>query len=265
MKTGILAALAVCMTLALRAQTPISDPQAVALAQQSMLALTNGAVMTDITLQGTATELIGSAQSTDNVTFMAKNYGESHFDSESLDLHEIRTVDASMNPSGETIASGNASPLPVYNQWTDAAWFIPELSSVGATASPNVIARYIGQESFYGNSVQHLQFQRYMPGQTDFETNLIAQLSTMDVYLDATSFLPIAFRFNSHPNDDLSTNLPVEVDFSAYQQFGGLFVPTHVQKWLSGNLVLDITFTNVAVNAGLPDSDFAVQQNGGTQ
>ncbi len=41
-------------------QVPVSDPQAVALAQQSIAALTNGIAVNDITLTGNATWIAGS-------------------------------------------------------------------------------------------------------------------------------------------------------------------------------------------------------------
>ena len=81
----------------------------------------------------------------------------------------------------------------------------------------------------------------------------------MDFYLDATSLLPVAIKFNTHPDDDANTNIPVEVDFSSYQAVNGAQIPFHIQKFSQGTLMLDVTVTSVAVNSGVADSAFMVQ------
>ena len=58
-------------------------------------------------------------------------------------------------------------------------------------------------------------------------------------------------------DDDASTNIAVEIDFSNYQLVNGILVPFHITKVWQGNPLLDFTVTNMAVNSGLPDSLFS--------
>ena len=68
-------------------------------------------------------------------------------------------------------------------------WFFPALGSLAA--SPNVVLSYIGQETRNNEIVQHIQSYVYQPIHHP-EFNPLQQLSTMDLYLDATTFLPVA-------------------------------------------------------------------------
>ena len=80
----------------------------------------------------------------------------------------------------------------------------------------------------------------------------------MDFYLDATTLLPVAITFNAHPDNTANTNLLVEVDFSNYQAFNGVTVPTQIQRALQGNVLVDITISGASFNTGLPLSDFTI-------
>jgi len=80
----------------------------------------------------------------------------------------------------------------------------------------------------------------------------------MDFYLDATTFLPVAITYNVHPDNSWTTNLPIEVDFANYQNFGRVTVPTHIQRYQQGVLMVDLTISGAAFNTGLQLPIFAV-------
>jgi hypothetical protein len=81
----------------------------------------------------------------------------------------------------------------------------------------------------------------------------------MDFYLDSSSFLPLAIAFTVHPDDNINTNILMEIRFDNYQLTSGVRVPFHIQRFFNGNLVLDETLTSVSINTGLSSSLFAVQ------
>jgi hypothetical protein len=152
---------------------------------------------------------------------------------------------------GKWIAESGKSGLFAYhNCVTDAVWFFPALGSLAG--GPDVVLIYIGQETRDGAAVQHIQSYIYQPNSS------LAQLSTMNFYLDATTFLPVAIVFNAHPDNNMSTNMPVEVDFSNYQVLTGIAIPTRIQRSLQGNVLLAVTISNAAFNTGLPLSDFTI-------
>jgi len=236
-----------------------SDPQAVVLAQQSMLALTGGAPISDVTLSGTAGWTAGSLNASGPVTLKARGSGQSRFDL-SLDggsRSEIRDASGGVPVGYWVDAEGVAHASALHNCMTDPAWFFPALTSLGA--GTNVVLSYVGQESRGGVSVQHLRSYNVSQASQDPSLSTTMQrLSSMDFYLDASSLLPVAIAFDVHPDSNANADLPVEIHFSNYQTINGLKLPLHIQKYWNGGLTLDISISNVAVNTGLTASAFAI-------
>jgi hypothetical protein len=236
---------------------PQSDPQALSLVSQSITSLGGSTSISDVTLSGTAVWSNGTDTETANATLMAKGTGESRFD---MTLNagprsEIRN-DGSATAQGELFATdGSVNQWAYQNCLVNASWFFPQLSALGVTGDPTLIFVYVGQETRNGAAVQHIQSHRY----SAHDSASTQQLSTMDIYLDATSFLPSAFVFSIHPNNDSTQNIPVEIDFSSYQALNGVQVPSHIQRYVAGNLGFDFSVTSAQFNSGLQDSLFAIR------
>jgi hypothetical protein len=243
-------------------QIPQSDPHAVLLAQQSITALTNGIGVTDVTLNASTTWIAGSDVETGSATFQAKGTGESLVQ---LSLTNgtrgyMRNNIASIFPQGATIVDGSVQTWPMHNCWTDVSWFFPALSFLAATSDPSLIFSYVGRESRGTSTVEHIRAYRFLAAGSPAFVLLTETVSTTDYYLDSTSGLPVAFVFNTHPDDDASTNISLEIDFSNYQSLNGVRIPFRVQKLISGGLALDVAVTGVTLNSGLPDSLFSIPQ-----
>jgi hypothetical protein len=146
----------------------------------------------------------------------------------------------------------------MHNCRINASWFFPQLSALAETADAEQIFLYVGLEKRNGLPVHHLQTLRYAPAKRPDITAIRQAVSTMDIYLDSTSLLPLAFAFNIHPDDDALTNIAVEVDFYNYQSVGGVLVPFRIQKRIWNGLALDLSVTNAAFNTGLPDALFTI-------
>ena len=239
--------------------TATQDPTAAALATKSLAALAGTTRITDVTLTGTAIRAVGSDIQTGNVTLKALGTSESRIDLVLPDESrtEIRTSPDGV-PQGTWLDSGGSvNSMAVHNCLTDAAWFFPALTTLSRTSNPNLSLIYVGQENRNGISVQHVQFSSVsgvgVPGHASF----LAALTSTDVYLDSSSLLPVAFTFNTHPDDNELTNIPVEIDFSDYQPVNGVQIPFHIQKFLNGSLLLDLTIQSASLNSGLTDSAFA--------
>jgi hypothetical protein len=239
---------------------PSSDPLAVSLAQQSVAALTGGAPITDATLTGIATRIAGSDIEKGTVTLNVKGVAESRLDF-SLSggtRTEIRNDTATFPQGAAILNGGNQKALAMHNCRINAGWFFPELSALAETADPAQIFVYVGLEQRKGASVHHLRTFRYAPAKRPDVTAIRQAVSTMDVYLDSTSLLPLAFAFNTHPDDDALTNIGLEVDFYNYQPFSGILVPARIQKLIWNGLALDISITGATFNTGLLDDLFTI-------
>jgi hypothetical protein len=169
---------------------------------------------------------------------------------------EIRDAQTGI-PLGQWFAPNNASGyFASQNCWTDAVWFFPAMGSLAA--GPNVVLSYIGQTTWNGESVQHIQSYVYQANSSSVPSPTPQQLSTIDFYLDATTLLPSAITFSAHPDNNASTNLLIEIDFSNYQNIGGVVVPMQIQKYQQGNLVVNLVLSGASFNTGLSLSIFAI-------
>jgi len=236
---------------------PSSDPQALALAAQAITAMTGGTSISDVSMSATVTRVGDNASGT--ATMWAKGTGESRIDFalSTESLSEIRNDTG--YPQGASVVNGGAQQAwAMHNCWINASWFFPPLSILAANSDPTVVLKYIGQELRNGASVQHLRAFRYETTGTTAAVALIQTVSTTDIYLDSISFLPTATTFNFHPDTDAMSNIPMEVDFVSYQSFSGVQLPSHVEKLVDQNVMLDIVVTSASFNSGLPDSLFAI-------
>lgn len=239
------------------AQSPQRDREAITLARLSVQALLGNQGLTDATLQGTANYTAGSDEESGAFTLAMKGNQESKL---VLNLsggtrQEIRQVQA-----GAWVGlDGQKHAMAVHNCWTDASPLLPVFTLGAALANLQIAAVYIGQTTVNGATTDHLQFSQVAAGQSPKMTTHIQQLSAMEIYLDASSHLPVKVAFSIHPDDNLLLSIPVEIQFSGYQQLGGIQAPTHIQKLLQGVLTLDLTVKSIATNSGIPDSDFSTQ------
>jgi hypothetical protein len=154
-------------------------------------------------------------------------------------------------------SGGQTHLMAQHNLMTDAAWFFPALS---AMFGPNVSLSYVGAETLDGISVQHIRFWQSFSGEPPGVAALLQQLSTTDVYLDASSLLPVVVRFAVHPDDDANVSIPLEIRYSAYEKVAGVTVPFRVQKWINNGLGLELVVGTAAVNPSLASADFQISR-----
>jgi hypothetical protein len=242
-------------------QQPPSNSTALSYAAQSVAAMAGNNTVSDVTLTGTVnTWMAGSTTDTGTVTLKVKGYGESRMDMQlalSGAISQIRDASTGV-AQGESITTGTGTQYSYQNCVTDAAWFYPLNSAMAVAPNQGIVLNYLGPANLGGESVQHLQSYYYQSG---LDQNSEAQLqtnSTIDYYLDATTFLPAAENFSTFSGN--GTAIPVQVMFLSYQSTQGVASPQHIQEYINGTLQLDVTIASVAVNTGIPLSTFTVPQ-----
>jgi hypothetical protein len=258
LKSGFLICAILC-TCALPAHAqspvPVRDPNALALASRALQALAGGKAITDITLQARATYIAGSDQDTGPATLVALGNQQSRV---TLSLTGGQRQEIRNGIAGAWVGQdGTAHATALHNCWTDASWFFPALSLAAAVSSPQTSVAFIGLETKLGIPVAHLQISKTLPRQPQM-TPIIQRLSASDLYLDASSSLPVALDFNVHPENDAGRNIAVEIRYSNYQVANGIRVPLHIQKYQEGTLTLDLAVTNAVANSGVSSSFFVL-------
>jgi hypothetical protein len=238
--------------------TPLRDPNAVALASQALQALAGGTALTDVTLQGSVTYSAASGQQAGTATLVARGSMESLL---SVNVPAGQRKEIRNGAAGVWIGlDGTPHAMAATNCYLDADWFSPAFSLLALATDSTLIITLDGQETHNAQQVYHLSLFHYLSGQPPDVISLVQRVSQMDLYLDTTSLLPAALDFNVYSENDASASVgvPTEIRFNAYQSFNGVWVPTHIQKYVQGFLALDFTATSVAVDSGVADSVFAL-------
>jgi hypothetical protein len=241
-------------------EAPIQNPQAIALARQALAALDGSVQVNDITLAGIGTRTAGSDIEAGSASLKALGTLDSRLDLvlTNGNCSEIRNQANGASQGFWIGPDGTVNSMANHNVLTDAAWFFPPLTVLSQVSNQNLSVIYVGPDTKNGVAVQHVQFVTQFPAMSPGAGELLSSLTTTDMYLNASSFLPVAICFSTHPDNDAGTNIPVEVDFSNYQSVSGVQIPFHIQKFLNGTLYLDLTVQNAILNSGLTDSNFAV-------
>jgi hypothetical protein len=230
----------------------------VALTGQAETAV-SGLPVSDLLLNADVLWIVGGTRASGTATLKAKGANQARLDiaTGTVSRSEIRN-DAN-GADGQWIGSDGARhPIALHNCWTLAPWFAPH-ALVQAMSGSNAVLRYVGRETRNGIPADHVQFH---PASTEKNPRLAQELEKLalsEVFFDASTHLPAALLFNTHPDNDDSRDIPVEIRFADYRDVDGVMVPFHIQRYLQGVLNLDLTVTAAAINHGLADSEFALQ------
>jgi len=236
--------------------TPTRDPQAATLVGQAITALTGGKAASGATLNGQATRTAGSDVETGTAVLQAKGHLESKI---ALTLSGGSWQEIWSDSQGSwTGPDGQSHSQAFHNSLVIGNWFCPAVALQALAADTSFGLAYVAAETRQGVQVQHIQSTRILPGAGTAPDPVIQQLTAIELYLDATTFLPVALEFNTHPDFDALRNLPVRVELGNYQSVNGIGAPFHIQKFLQGSLFLDISVSTAAFNSGLSDAVFAI-------
>ena len=212
--------------------------------------------LSDITLQGNATYSAGSDVETGTATlrFLGRQYSAILLNLTDDTRQEIR------NPQkgGRAGPDGLWYSEALHNCWTDASVFLPALSLQAALSDAAMGLVYVGAETNNGVATEHLQLYHTIANGSAGAIAAVEQLSRMDLYLDASSLLPVAVDFNTHPDNDFNASILVEIQFESYQAASGVQIPFRIQKLIQGSLVLDVAVNSASINSGTAASLFTI-------
>lgn len=236
------------------------DSTAFSLLANALKAMTPVTV-NDITLTGQVVSDANADGDTGTLTFMALNGGDARLSYSLATGPRSEIANPASDPQAVwSGADGVWHKTAVHNTWTPAAWFAPALVLESALTDPQLALQNLGSTSLNGKTVAHLRYWRVLSSTSGAPAvlGLIQNLSSVDIYLDQTSNLPIALGFNLHPDSNAGTNIPVVVIYSNWLRSSGVLAPMHIQRFLNGNLLDEISVTSTTVNSGLTSSSFSV-------
>jgi hypothetical protein len=216
----------------------------------------------DITLSGSAHYIAGSDDETGTATLKAIATGASRIDLSlsSGPRSEARDLTASAPAGTWSGADGISHTIVYHNLLNEPSWFAPAAAVFRLIASPESVASFVGTETLDAQGVQHISvIQEPQASASPTTPAFLPHLTRVDLYLDSSTSLPAAMKFNVHPDDDAHLDIPVEVRYSDYRTVNGTQIPFHVQKLLNNSLVLDLQFQSAAINSGISPNALAIQ------
>lgn len=261
-RTGLLLSSAFFISIAVAAQqSPQRDPRGVALLQGAAAALSGGVPINDATLTGTARRIAGSDDEWGNATLKVTAAGQSRLDFSfpSGPRSEVRAISWNGLVGSWSGRDGVSHAISHHNLMTEPTWFFPALLVARVATKPERVISYVGRETRDGVAVDHVMvYQQAAQTSPQFMALLEEHLTQLEIFLDAATHLPVAIAFDTHPDNDAGTNIPVQVRYSDYRSVNGVLIPFHVQKFLNNGLVLDIQLQTVSLNTGLAAAAFSV-------
>ncbi|HJT19761.1 MAG TPA: hypothetical protein VJ746_04795, partial [Nitrospira sp.] len=215
--------------------------------QQAWTALMGTSHPTSVVLNGTFTSTEGSRTQSGNAQLTVGSDG-------TYAVNLSRTV----GPVSESRTFSNGVPTCT---WTDEnnvihqisfvnclspAWFFPGLMLLSSNGDPSDPA-WIPTSNSTDSLGQHLNFQFILPnlesGQEDPQL-----LKPLDLVLASGTLLPAYATFTMHPdNPAIHADIPVRIAYSNYQSVSGVMIPFHIQRYVNGSLVLDITVATASI------------------
>lgn len=236
------------------------DTQAVSVLQRSLAALAGTTNVNDVTLNANASWTAGSDEETGSATLKATAIGQGRVDLSLSNGSHSEVIDASQAvPTGSWCGTdGTWHAMVAHNLYTDPTWFFPTFLISRALSSSSYAILPMDAETQNGVAVEHVVIYQ-TSGFAAQQATKIQGLGEIDLYLNASTLLPVSIVFNAHADNNALVNIAILIQFSNYQTVQGVSVPYHVQKYIQNGLALDVTVTSVQVNSGLPTSDFQAQ------
>lgn len=247
----VVAAISVATGSAQTVSTPVTQ-----YLQASVTAMIGASTLQDVTLSGSAESIAGADDETGAFTFRATSTGSSRIDlaftsgtrSQTRQFGQGAPSGAWMDEDGVPHASSQHNLMSGYD------WPFPELILNQFLTDPLMSVTFVGQEG----TLLHFSGCEQRTGISSAANGLLQHLTQVDLWLDPTTLLPAQASFNIHPDGNAGFDIPVRIDYLNYQTLSGVVIPTHVQKFVNANLVLDAQIQSISVNAGLPSSAFSL-------
>jgi outer membrane lipoprotein-sorting protein len=232
--------------------TPTKDAQAIAVLQQSVVAMGTTAP-SDSTAIGTITTVAGSLTENGTVTILTRGTDQT---SEQIQTPHGSTVVYSQGQSS-TVVGSTPTSLPMERAVTSQSPYFPLALLVGALNNPDTAYKYVGLETLVVALAYHVQIWNSFASTPKLQA--MAKFSVKDIWIDAKSGLPIKVSYTRRDASGASPGIAMEAVYSDYRNVSGVLYPFSIQASMNGTPWATITIQSVILNTGLTDSNFPVQ------
>jgi hypothetical protein len=154
-------------------------------------------------------------------------------------------------------ADGTLKRLAPYNFANAGSLSFPALRLASALSNQTVSLSVVGTVQAEGHQVY--QVQAIFPVDPTLATTVpIADLGTLDFFIDSTSFQLVKSSENVRSERDATVAYLHEIVYTNYQPAGGIAVPFGINERIGGQQTWSITVQSLSFNSGLSDSEFII-------
>jgi hypothetical protein len=234
------------------APSPTRDPQAVAVLQQSVVAM-GTTIPSDSTATGTITTIAGSLTENGTITILTRGTNQT---SEQIQTPHGSTIVYSQGQAS-SVSGSTPTGLPMERAVTSQCPSFPLALIADGLNNPDTAYSYVGLETLDTGTFHHIQIWNSFA--TTPKLQAIAKFSVKDIWVDAKSSLPQKISYTRRDAGGASPGIAMAVSFSDYRNVGGVLYPFSIQESFNGTPWATITIQNVTFNTGLTDANFPVQ------
>jgi hypothetical protein len=216
-------------------------------------------VGTNVVIAGTTTT--GGASGSISLSAAANGQSQIQLQLSSGSATETRSISPFWRGGTWTDSSGASHQIPLQDlMGPHPAWFYPSFILMSGLGSPGYVSSDLGVETRNGISVEHIAVWQAPIGNLPASSAAyVQQQSQYDIYLDPSTWLPVAMTFtrqfnSTSPNQFLapaqtsSSGVLEEVQYSNYQQVQGVLIAFHLQVFFQGTLYSDIQISSANFN-----------------
>ncbi len=161
------------------------------------------------------------------------------------------TAGAKFSASKRQVLAGH-EVLPMW------PFHIPLLLPLSEIENSTYSFQYLGLEIVSGLPAQRIATRRLDPNNDEADA-FLAELTYLEVFLDATTFLPVKLLYFARSTHDWRVKVPVEKYYSDYRDFAGTKIPFRITTFINQHKFTELVLTSFASNVGLSDADFSAR------
>jgi hypothetical protein len=240
-----------CVTASHSAHSQTATSQPLSLfQQQAQMAVSGGKAFSVVNLTATAEWIAGSDRESGTAQLQANTDGSTN-------------VQLALGKASRTEVQGKAD-LSRACAWTDGTgkshdiigpncliaipWFAPGLFVQPSAALPPLLGTTDdGMVPKDSSTFHQVSYRLKLTGTNTSATNQRIEQSTVKVFYDPETHLPVSLEYFIHPDNDDSRNIPVRVVFSNYQAVSGVMLPFHIERYVNRTLQLTLDVSNATI------------------
>jgi hypothetical protein len=233
--------LLLCLTVSYSASSQTSTPSSFQV--QAQAAVSAGKSFSVVNLTATAEWTAGSLHESGTAQLQAKVDGST---SAQLNIGpasrtEIQTKADYSRTCVWIDASGNSHKILGPNCFIAIPWFAPSLFTQPLSLLPELLGIIdVGEVSNNNATLHQISYLLNLQGADSSSTNHATSLSTVKVFCDPQTYLPVSLEYVIHPDTDDAQNIAVRVIFSNYQSASGVMLPLHIERYVNHSLQLKL-------------------------